>query len=151
MLYDPYGAFSGQGVQPAPGIQGLQQFSKALQGMNTSFDKARAAQAAQRPAAAPAVPSDGAMQPTIGPGMPVPGGAAAAAPQGGILGMIMQKLRGGMPTGLPQPGVGPAGLGAAGMLSGLPGTPGAAAAGPVAPPAPPAAGLPMDINPMNQF
>jgi hypothetical protein len=108
--------------------------------------------------AAPAMPSDGAMQPTIGPG----GAPAAAAPaytpqlglpKGGLLGI----LQGGSPQGImgllqhlsrPQAAPLAGGMPAAGMLSGLPGTPGAAAFGPVAPPPPQ---LPMNINPTEQF
>lgn len=102
--------------------------------------------------AAPAVPADGAMQPTIGPGMP------AAAPQapvkmglppGGILGLLQGQspqgllgmLQRAMPgaAGAPLAGAMPT----AGMLPGMPGSP---LAGPPAP-----VQLPTDINPMNQF
>ena len=105
------------------------------------------------PGAAPAVPADGAMQPTIGPGAAAPAPAAAPSampqfkaglPQGGLLGL----LRGQSPQGLlgmlkgmggsPLAGAMPS----AGMLP--PGAPG----NPIGPPAPT---LPLDINPMNQF
>lgn len=107
---------------------------------------------------APAVPADGAMGPTIGPGMPALGPAApaykpkAGLPPGGLLGL----MQGGSPQGL----MGllqhlSAGRGAAAPLAGampqagmLPGVPGSPMADPVAPPAPQ---LPMNINPMDQY
>lgn len=107
---------------------------------------------APTPGAAPQVPADGAMQPTIGPGAAAPAPAAPAAgfkagmPPGGILGLLqgqspqgllgMLKGMGGSPLAgaMPQ----------AGMLPGGPGNP-------IGPPAPTAPQLPMDINPMNQF
>lgn len=103
--------------------------------------------------AAPAVPSDGAMQPTIGPAMAT--GAAPQAPgrmglpSGGILGLLQGQspqgllgmLQRGMLGAAGTPLVG--GMPAAGMLPGMPGVP---MAGPPAP-----AQLPTDINPMNQF
>lgn len=103
---------------------------------------------------APAVPNDGAMQPTIGPGAAPPTAPAyqpkLGLPPGGLLSM----MQGGSPQGImgllqhltrgqgaaPMPG-----MPAAGMMSGLPGTPGASAEGPAAPQ------LPMNINPMDQF
>lgn len=110
--------------------------------------------------AAPAVPADGAMQPTIGPGTAAPAAPAQpyqpkfGLPKGGILGL----LQGQSPQGLmgilnnmrgPQAAAPLAGaMPQAGMMSGpLPGMPGAAAEGPVAP----APQLPMNINPMDQF
>lgn len=110
---------------------------------------------APTPGAAPAVPADGAMQPTIGPGAAAPAPAPAAAmpqfkpglPQGGILGL----LRGQSPQGLigMLKGMGGSplagGMPAAGMLPGTAGMPGSPFQGPVSPQ------LPTDINPMNQF
>lgn len=107
---------------------------------------------------APAVPNDGAMQPTIGPGAaPAPAAPTytpkLGLPQGGLLSM----MQGGSPQGLMgllqhlSRGQGGAPMGgmpaAAGMMSGLPGTPGASAEGPVAP----TPQLPMNINPADQF
>lgn len=105
------------------------------------------------PGAAPQVPSDGAMGPTIGPGAAAPAPAAPAytpklgLPKGGLLGIlqgqspqgIMGLLQSMKSQGSPLAG----GMPAAGMLS--PGQPGSPYAGPVAPQ------LPRDINPMNQF
>lgn len=123
---------------------------------------AAAAPGAAAPApAAPQVPADGSMQPTIGPGTAAPAAAPYAPkvglPKGGLLGI----LQGGSPQGLAGllqhlsgggAGAGMSlagGMPQAGMLgSGLPGTPGSPQAGPVAPPTPQ---LPMNINPMNQF
>jgi hypothetical protein len=105
---------------------------------------------------APAVPADGSMQPTIGPGMPqtpaVPYRPKLGLPPGGLLGL----MQGGNPQGLmgllqhltagqPQGGAPLAGaMPQAGMLPGMPASP---MAGPAAPPPQ----LPTDINPMNQF
>lgn len=109
------------------------------------------------PMPAPAVPNDGTMQPTIGPGMPPPAPPAAPGyrpklglPQGGILGMmqgqnpqgimgLLQHLAGaggGAPGAAPIAGAMPQ----AGMMPGAP---------PPAPAQPPQ--LPMNINPMDQF
>lgn len=107
---------------------------------------------------APAVPADGAMQPTIGPGAPAAAPMAPVKmglPPGGVLGLLQGQSPQGL-VGMLQRAMGPqaggaapmAGMPAAGMLSGLPGTPGSPMAGPVAPPVPQ---LPTDINPMNQF
>ena len=101
------------------------------------------------PGAAPAVPADGAMQPTIGPGAAAPAPAAGmlqfkpGLPQGGLLGLLRgQSPQGllGMLKGMGSPLAG--GMPTAGMLP--PGAPG----NPIGPPAPT---LPTDINPMNQF
>lgn len=110
------------------------------------------------PAAAPAVPADGSMQPTIGPGAAAPAAPQAPTkfgmPQGGLLGLLQGKspqgLMGLLQRGM-QPGAAPmAGMPQAGMMGGgLPGMPGSPMAGPVAPPQTPQ--LPTDINPMNQF
>lgn len=104
---------------------------------------------------APAVPADGSMQPTIGPGA----AASAAAPQapvkmglppGGIIGLLQgqspQGLIGMLQRAMPQGAGAPlaGGMPQAGMLPGMPGAP------PATPPAAPPQ-LPMDINPMNQF
>ncbi len=107
--------------------------------------------------AAPAVPGDGAMQPTIGPGMPTAPAATGyrpkmGLPSGGLLGL----MQGGNPQGLmgllqnltaAKPGappVAPAGmLGGGGPLPGMPGGP----AGPSAQDL----GLPTNISPMNLF
>jgi len=111
------------------------------------------------PGAAPQVPADGAMQPTIGPGMPAAPAPQASPgfkfglPQGGILGLlrgqspqgIMGMLQRGVP-GMPLAGRMPQ----AGMMmppGGLPGMPGAAQEGPVAP----VPKLPMNINPMDNY
>lgn len=103
--------------------------------------------------AAPAVPSDGSMQPTIGPGAAPPPVAPQAPtkfglPPGGLLGILQGKspqgLMGLLQRGM-QPGAAPmGGMPAAGMIPGMPGQP------PATPPAPPVQ-LPTDINPMNQF
>lgn len=100
--------------------------------------------------AAPAMPSDGAMQPTIGPGMTPPAPVAPPVkmglPQGGILGLLQgqspQGLLGLLNRALPQAGASLAGaLPQAGMMGGV--------MPPAAAPAPPQ--LPMNINPMDQF
>lgn len=107
---------------------------------------------------APAVPADGAMQPTIGPGAPPTVAPQAPVkmglPPGGILGLLQGQSPQGL-IGLLQRAMGPqqvapmaGGMPQAGMLSGLPGTPGSPMAGPMAPPTPQ---LPMNINPMDQF
>lgn len=113
------------------------------------------------PTAAPAIPADGQMQPTIGPGTappaaaPVPYQPKFGLPKGGILGLlqgqspqglmgILNNMRGPQAAGTPLAGAMPQ----AGMMGGLlPGMPGAAAEGPVAP----APQLPTNINPMDQF
>lgn len=105
------------------------------------------------PGAAPAVPADGTMPPTIGPGTPPPGAAQApihaGLPSGGLLAMMQgrtnpQGLIGmlkRMSAGGPQPGApmasAPSG---AGMLG--PGLSGPSQIG---------AGLPMQIKPMDMF
>lgn len=127
-----------------------------LAGMLAKAQAALRGTAMGPPAAAPPVPSDGAMQPTIGPGAgarppaPVPPGAKFGLPSGGILGLLQgQSPQGlmGMLQRAQQPGGPLAGaMPQAGMLPGMPGSP---MAGPLAPPQPPQ--LPTDINPMNQF
>lgn len=107
------------------------------------------------PGAAPEVPADGGMQPTIGPGAAPPAPAPVAPvraglPTGGILGLLQgqspQGLMGLLKRAMPgSPLAG--GMPAAGMGPVLPGMPGSPMAGPVAPPVQ----LPTDINPMNQF
>lgn len=102
---------------------------------------------------APAVPADGAMQPTIGPGTPPMVAPQAPVkmglPPGGILGLLQgqspQGLIGMLQRATPRAAGAPlaGGMPAAGMLPGMPGAPLAA------PPAP--VQLPTDINPMNQF
>lgn len=104
-------------------------------------------------AAAPAVPADGTMQPTIGPGAPpaaVPQATVKMGlPPGGILGLLQgqspQGLLGMLQRAMPGAAGAPlaGGMPTAGMI---PGTPGAPMAAPATPPQ-----LPMDINPMNQF
>jgi hypothetical protein len=103
---------------------------------------------APSPGAAPAVPADGAMQPTIGPGAAAPAPAAPAG--GGILGLLQGQSPGGLigllKRAMPGPAAAPlAAMPQAGMLPGMPGSP---VAGPVAPPPPQ---LPTNIDPMNQF
>lgn len=109
---------------------------------------------------APAVPDDGMMQPTIGPGAAPPVAAPAAyqpklgLPPGGILGMLQGKSPQGL-MGLLQHLTGPkvgqpgmplaGGMPQAGMMASSPLGLNPAAA----PPAP--VQLPTDINPMNQF
>lgn len=108
---------------------------------------------------APAVPADGAMQPTIGPGAaPQPQARSPMPmklPPGGILGLLQGQspqgllglLRGAMGGGAaPIAGNMPQ----AGMLPPAVGMPGSPMAGPVAPPAAPVQ-LPTNINPMDQF
>ena len=107
--------------------------------------------------AAPAVPADGAMQPTIGPGAPAPAapqapmkfGVGNFAQNGGILGLLQgQTPQGlmGMLARAQKPGTPIAGqMPAAGMMPGV-GMPGSPMAGPVAP-----VQLPMNINPADQF
>jgi hypothetical protein len=103
---------------------------------------------------APAVPADGAMQATVGPGAAPPAAPAytpkVGLPKGGLLAM----MQGGQSQGLmgllqhlTQGGGSPlAGrMPQAGMLPGMPGSP---MAGPVAPTPPQ---LPMNINPADQF
>lgn len=108
-----------------------------------------------KPGAAPQVPSDGAMGPTIGPGMPTAPDPAASPvkfglPQGGILGLLQGQSPQGL-MGLLQRGIGGSPLAgkmpAAGMLPPGVGMPGNPMHGPVAP----APQLPMNIDPMNQF
>lgn len=124
--------------------------------------------------AAPAVPGDGSMQPTIGPGAaPAPTAPAAAytpklgLPQGGLLAMLQGQAKpqglmgllqnkfpgfGGSPLAGGMPGAGM--IGAPGQFpvpapdgsaTPAPGLPGSAYEGPAAPQ------LPMDITPSNQF
>lgn len=112
---------------------------------------------------APAVPADGSMQPTIGPGAAPQQQAAAPMPMklppGGIIGL----LQGQSPQGLMGLLKGAFGGGAAplagnmpqaGMIPPQPGMPGSPMAGPVAPQVGPMSLAPPvqlpDINPMNQ-
>lgn len=157
MDFSGFGSLMGQPPQGQPPTlaQQMAAMQKQLQGVQIGGG-------APAPApAAPAVPGDGAMQPTIGAGAGAPAPAAAPAaqptkfgmPPGGLLGLLQGKSPQGL-MGLLNGMKGPAALGGsplaapgAGMLSGLPGTPGAAAEGPVAP----APQLPMNINPMDQF
>jgi hypothetical protein len=113
---------------------------------------------APKPGAAPAVPADGSMQPTIGPGAAAPAAAPAAPqtgpvkfglPQGGILGMLQGQSPQGL-VGLLQRGMGggaplAGGMPQVGMLPSTAGQPGSPFQGPVNPQ------LPLNINPMNQF
>lgn len=113
-------------------------------------------------APAPAVPADGAMQPTIGPGVgPAPAAASPYTPKmglppGGILGLLQGKSPQGL-MGLIQHLSAPQGAAAAPLAGRMPqagmlgaGMPGSPYAGPVAPPqASPQ--LPMNINPADQF
>lgn len=120
--------------------------------------------------ATPAVPSDGAMQPTIG-----PGAAPAVAPQapvkmglppGGILGLLQgqspQGLLGMLQRAMPGAGGAPlaGGMPQAGMLPGSPNYADPAAVNPAdillgqpggVPTPRPRPNLPMNIDPMNQF
>lgn len=105
-------------------------------------------------APAPAVPSDGTMQPTIGPGTPAPATPQAPVkmglPPGGILGLLQgqtpQGLMGLLARAQQQPG---GVFGMAQQAGMLPGTPGSAMAGPVAPPQQPVQ-LP-NVNPADQY
>lgn len=147
---------AGQAANPGSAMLALAQ---KLQGTGGILGGgAPAAPAAPQPG--PAVPGDGSMQPTIGPGTATPPAAPYAAkmglPKGGLLGL----LQGGSPQGLAGllqhvsgGGAGgglslAGGMPQAGMLPGSAGQPGSPYAGPVTPPAPQ---LPTDINPMNQF
>ena len=101
--------------------------------------------------AAPAVPADGAMQPTIGPGMPAPAPAAApytpqlGLPKGGLLALMQGQAKPNGIMGLLQnkfPGL----LGGGSLAGGMP------SAGMLPSAAPdPSAGLPMNVTRDNQF
>lgn len=115
---------------------------------------------APAPAPAPAIPADGSMQPTIGPGTAAPApaqptGYKPGLPPGGILGLLQgqspQGLMGLLKGAFSGGGSPIAGnMPQAGMLGPGVGMPGSPMAGPVAPTAAPVQ-LPTDINPMNQF
>lgn len=153
MDFSGFGSLAGGGV--AGGGIGAQMMALA-QKMQGGGGAAAAQPAAAAPG--PAVPADGSMQPTIGPGMPAAPAAPGYAPKVGLpKGGLLGIMQGGQPQGLAgmiQHLMGPGGtslaggMPQAGMLGpGSAGLPGSAYAGPPTPPVQ----LPTDINPMNQF
>lgn len=143
-MYDPiFGAMGGYNPTFAKSPD-MSQFQPLLRSFDSNIK--RAIPSAPQGIPGPAMPNDGAMQPTIGPG-------TASPPPGGIMGLLQgqspQGLLGMLQRGMPNASGAPlaGGMPQAGMLPGMPRSP---MAGPVAPPAVPPQ-LPTDINPMNQF